>query len=81
MRVSLGFFEDIYVPEHALQDPSLFDDNEKLWMWKFDDNDMYMDLQEEVRFRVDSVKFLPLPTPLQLQNATGNAAGSAHFAR
>ena len=34
------------VPEHSLQDPSYFDDTEKLWMWKFEGNDMYMDLGE-----------------------------------
>ena len=36
------------VPEHSLQDPSYFDDAEKLWMWKFEGNNMYMDLGEGV---------------------------------
>lgn len=71
LKVSLDFFDDITIPEHALQEPSYYDEREKLWMWKFDENDMYMDLQEEIRFRITSVKFHPTPTPLQLQNAQG----------
>lgn len=27
------------------QDPSFYDESEKLWVWKYDGNDMYMDLQ------------------------------------
>jgi DNA-directed RNA polymerase subunit E'/Rpb7 len=37
IHVSLGdFFEDVFIPEHALQEPSFFNDAEKLWVWKFD---------------------------------------------
>lgn len=72
MRISLGFFNDILIPEYALQEPSVYDETEKLWVWRYDDNDMYMDLDELVRFKVHSVRFNPTPTPLQLQNATGD---------
>eukprot|EP00898_Chlorokybus_atmophyticus_P007598 jgi/Chlat1/783/Chrsp104S01252 len=59
--VSLGFFEDIFIPEHLLQEPSTYDIDEKLWVWKFDGNDMFMDLEEQVRFRVNSVRYPSLP--------------------
>lgn len=36
VRVSLDFFNDVIVPEHSLQDPSFFNEAEKLWVWKFD---------------------------------------------
>ncbi|GIL79729.1 hypothetical protein Vretimale_12372 [Volvox reticuliferus] len=72
LRVSLDFFEDVLIPEHALQDPSFYDESERLWVWKFDGNDMYMDLKEIIRFRVQSIKFSAPPTPLQLENATGD---------
>lgn len=36
LRVCLGFFSDVLVPEHALQDPSFFNEGEKLWVWRFD---------------------------------------------
>eukprot|EP00270_Netrium_digitus_P021937 TRINITY_DN9649_c0_g3_i1.p1 TRINITY_DN9649_c0_g3~~TRINITY_DN9649_c0_g3_i1.p1 ORF type:complete len:203 (-),score=56.58 TRINITY_DN9649_c0_g3_i1:217-783(-) len=59
--VTLGFFWDIHIPEHLLQIPSYFDEQEKVWIWKFNENEMFMDLQEEVRFRVAAVKYPPLP--------------------
>jgi len=54
------------------QDPSFFDDSEKLWIWKFDGNDMYMDVGETVRVRVHSLRYNTPPTPIQLQNAQGD---------
>lgn len=66
LQVSLGFFSDVLIPSHHLQEPSVFDEEEKLWVWKFSDeegtvNDMIMDHGEEVRFRVASVRFPELP--------------------
>ncbi|PNH09607.1 DNA-directed RNA polymerase III subunit RPC8 [Tetrabaena socialis] len=72
LRVSLEFFEDVLIPEHALQDPSFYDEAERLWVWKFEGNDMYLDLSEPIRFRVQAVRFASPPTPMQLQNATGD---------
>lgn len=61
VQVSVGFFSDILIPEHLLQSPSVFDENEQLWIWRFNENDMWMDLEEEIRFRVAQVDFPPLP--------------------
>ncbi|KAH7284146.1 hypothetical protein KP509_34G041200 [Ceratopteris richardii] len=61
LYLSLGFFEDIHVPEHLLQQPSRFDEEENLWVWSYNENDMFMDLEEEVRFRVEHVKYPPIP--------------------
>ena len=36
LRVGLDFFNDVVIPEHALQDPSFFNEAEQLWVWKFD---------------------------------------------
>ena len=33
-------------PPILLQDPSYFDETEGLWMWKFEGNDMFMDIGE-----------------------------------
>ncbi|XP_024516576.1 DNA-directed RNA polymerase III subunit RPC8 isoform X1 [Selaginella moellendorffii] len=59
--LSMGFFEDIIVPHHQLQQPSKFDENEKLWVWNYQENEMFMDLEEEVRFRVLKVRYPPIP--------------------
>eukprot|EP00741_Cyanophora_paradoxa_P002460 tig00000076_g2384.t1 len=57
VHVSLGFFDDIFIPHHFLQQPSVFDKSEQLWVWKFEGNDLFMDLQEDIRFRVKTVHF------------------------
>lgn len=61
MKISLDqFFEDIYVPDYAMQDPSVWDEEEKVWVWKLEGregDDFFMDVGEEVRFRVRSLKF------------------------
>eukprot|EP00249_Psilotum_nudum_P019455 c27262_g1_i1 orf=581-1147(+) len=61
LSISLGFFDDIHVPEHLLQQPSTFDEEEKLWLWNYQGTDMFMDLEEQVRFRVAQVKYPPIP--------------------
>mmetsp|Transcript_8658 Transcript_8658/g.14927 ORF Transcript_8658/g.14927 Transcript_8658/m.14927 type:complete len:213 (-) Transcript_8658:614-1252(-) len=70
VQISLGFFDDVYVPEHALQDDSFFSEVEKLWVWKWEGNDMFMDLNQPIRIKVHSVRFHSPPTPLQMQTAT-----------
>ncbi|KAL6747919.1 DNA-directed RNA polymerase II, 19 kDa polypeptide, partial [Haematococcus lacustris] len=72
LHISLTFFEDIFVPEHALQDPSFYNESEKAWVWKWDGNDMFMDVGEEVRLKVHSVRFNPPPNPHDLANAVGD---------
>ena len=61
MRVSLdSFFSDIFVPDYAMQDPSEWDEQEKVWVWKLEGREgdaFIMDVGEEVRFRVRSLKF------------------------
>jgi DNA-directed RNA polymerase III subunit RPC8 len=50
LYLSLGsFFDDIHIPEHLLQQPSTFDEDEKLWVWNYNGTPMYMDLDEDVR--------------------------------
>ena len=65
--VSLTFFDDVFVPAHSLQSPSVFNEEEKLWLWEFDDNKMYMDIDEPVKLRVKDVKFRAVPTAAQLK--------------
>eukprot|EP00246_Nothoceros_aenigmaticus_P010384 TRINITY_DN26865_c0_g1_i1.p1 TRINITY_DN26865_c0_g1~~TRINITY_DN26865_c0_g1_i1.p1 ORF type:complete len:188 (-),score=33.61 TRINITY_DN26865_c0_g1_i1:262-825(-) len=61
LHLSLDFFSDIFVPDYYLQLPSVFDAVEKLWYWKYCEEEMYLDLEDTVRFRVAQVKFPPLP--------------------
>ncbi|KAI8049892.1 DNA-directed RNA polymerase III subunit RPC8 [Syncephalis plumigaleata] len=57
VHVTLGFFDDILIPPELLQEGTEFDVNEQLWVWRWEGNEMYMDLDEEIRFRVVSETF------------------------
>ncbi|CAI8020805.1 DNA-directed RNA polymerase III subunit RPC8 [Geodia barretti] len=62
VRVSLGFFDDVFIPHQSLQHPKRFDQEEQLWVWQYESegepHDMFMDLEEEVRFRVVQETFV-----------------------
>jgi DNA-directed RNA polymerase III subunit RPC8 len=75
--VSLGFFKDVLIPDYALQTPSYFDESEGVWIWKYEGSDMFMDIGEEIRFRVSALRFNPTPSALQLQQAAAAAAAAA----
>ncbi|KAI9596241.1 DNA-directed RNA polymerase III subunit RPC8 [Syncephalis fuscata] len=57
VHVTLGFFDDILIPPELLQEGTEFDVNEQLWVWRWEGNEMYMDLDEEIRFRVVAESF------------------------
>jgi DNA-directed RNA polymerase III subunit RPC8 len=55
LRISMGFFDDIFVPAPAmLFEPSRFSDVEKVWIWESSpESILYFDHNEMVRFRVE----------------------------
>ncbi len=73
VKLSLGFFDDIFLPSHLLPTPSTYDYAEKTWFWvqnveegdvEFDDplaapkeNRAYLDVDEVIRFRVEAESF------------------------
>ena len=57
LLVTLGFFDDIFIPYHYLQQNSEFNAEEQVWVWMYDENEMFMDLDEDIRFRVESEQF------------------------
>ena len=62
LYVSIGFFQDVFVPEHLLQEPSVFDENEQLWVWMYqNEHKMFMELDEPIRFRVSAIRFPEQP--------------------
>jgi hypothetical protein len=71
VKVSIGFFDDIHIPENYLQEPAFFDDSSKEWLWEYEENKLVMDMDGQVRFRVYAVKFNTEPTPAELKNAQG----------
>lgn len=58
VRITLGFFDDIRVPKALLQEPSSWSPAENLWFWDVDtDHQLFLDLENQVRFRVHDVVF------------------------
>ncbi|KAL1927233.1 hypothetical protein VTP01DRAFT_3862 [Rhizomucor pusillus] len=52
VKVTLGFFDDIHIPAGALQIGSEFDPAEQLWVWNYEGEKLFMDIDEPIRFRV-----------------------------
>uniref|UniRef100_A0A8W8I3Z3 DNA-directed RNA polymerase III subunit RPC8 n=1 Tax=Magallana gigas TaxID=29159 RepID=A0A8W8I3Z3_MAGGI len=54
--VSIGIFDDILIPADAMQHPSRLYPFEQLWAWEYETDDgkhdLFMDIGEEIRFRV-----------------------------
>nr|ACO15726.1 DNA-directed RNA polymerase III subunit RPC8 [Caligus clemensi] len=63
VQVSLGFFEDIWIPPESLQHPYRFDEADQVWVWEYptedgEKHDLFMDTGEEIRFRVTAESFI-----------------------
>lgn len=58
IKVSLGFFDDIFIPSALLFEGSTYDDAEQTWVWHTDDSDLYLDNDEVIRFRVEEEIFI-----------------------
>ncbi|KAK3740692.1 hypothetical protein QZH41_019070 [Actinostola sp. cb2023] len=73
VQVSMEFFDDIFIPFEYLQQPSKFEEEEQLWVWQYQTedgtHDMFMDINEEIRFRVVDESFVDLtPTGPEVHN-------------
>ncbi|XP_055384163.1 DNA-directed RNA polymerase III subunit RPC8 isoform X2 [Condylostylus longicornis] len=60
--VTLGFFDDVFVPSAALQHPSRYEETEQAWVWEYpldsgEKHDLYMDIGESIKFRVSGEIF------------------------
>lgn len=67
VQVTMGFFDDINIPADSMQQPSKFVDKEQLWAWEYEmedeKHDLFMDIGEEIRFRIVDETFVDT-TPL-----------------
>ncbi|RZF43985.1 hypothetical protein LSTR_LSTR007257 [Laodelphax striatellus] len=62
IHVTLGFFDDIFIPPENLQNPSRFCEREQVWIWEYDvdgdKHDLFMDPGVKIRFRVTAETFV-----------------------
>lgn len=73
LSVSLAFFDDIFIPSHCLQPGSAFNAEERLWVWNYDGNELFMDLDEKIRFRVLAETFAEV-APVQKEALLASVA-------
>lgn len=58
IKVNLGFFDEIFIPQSYLFENCEFKGVEKAWVWKPDeDTELFIDIGEKVRFRIEQEVF------------------------
>ncbi|KAJ1290870.1 hypothetical protein BS78_02G276100 [Paspalum vaginatum] len=61
LQISLDFFNDICIPGHLMQYGTVRGPDGR-WMLKTEDGDeLHLDLDDEIRFVVSSIKYPPIP--------------------
>jgi RNA polymerase III subunit Rpc25 len=76
IKVSLEFFEDVFIPSYLLQTPSEFREETSTWVWKYNaggseeeggengegeaGGEFAMNVGEQIRFRVRTINFTRL---------------------
>jgi len=63
VQVSLGFTSAVVIPPLALPRPSQFDEAEGMWLWDYRGHSLYFEHNQEIRFRVEELRFHPPPRP------------------
>ncbi|XP_011079992.1 DNA-directed RNA polymerase III subunit RPC8 isoform X1 [Sesamum indicum] len=66
LRLSLGFFDDIYVPVPLLASPNHSEPDPEhkngiRWVWEYEGENYPIDGTDEIRFRVHNVSYPPVP--------------------
>ena len=78
VRVSMGFFDEIFVPAVLLQKHSRWCDIEKTWIWEVEgnaDHTLYIETGSMVRFRVTEVTYPQPPGPQRAAGWGGSGRG------
>ncbi|KAM9984544.1 hypothetical protein ACTFIY_008984 [Dictyostelium cf. discoideum] len=59
IQISLGFFHEIYLNPIELPNPSNYNQEEGLWYWEWNENQLFFEDGGRVRFKIDQVEFNP----------------------
>ncbi|KAG2260223.1 hypothetical protein Bca52824_079517 [Brassica carinata] len=67
LRLTLGFFEDIYVPAPLIPRPNRCEPdpcnrNQMRWVWIFEEQEYIIDDSYQINFRVENISYPPVPT-------------------
>ncbi|KAI8928449.1 RNA polymerase III subunit Rpc25-domain-containing protein [Entophlyctis helioformis] len=77
VRVTMNFFDDIIIPPSFLMPDSEYDSQEGVWVWKYDGNDLFMDREEPIRFRVENEAFVDVGPVKEPKAASAGGPGAA----
>ena len=50
LQIDLGFFSDLHVPDYHCPEDYWFHSQDGLWAWKYDGNDLFLDLKDDIRY-------------------------------
>uniref|UniRef100_A0A7S2DBW3 S1 motif domain-containing protein n=1 Tax=Octactis speculum TaxID=3111310 RepID=A0A7S2DBW3_9STRA len=73
IMVSLGFFENVFIPSYNLPTPSEYDARAKLWVWRFDEESEgggIFHVHEQIRLRVESLTYTKVTVSEKGREAT-----------
>ncbi|KAJ1903473.1 DNA-directed RNA polymerase III complex subunit Rpc25 [Coemansia sp. RSA 455] len=63
IQVSMEFFDDITISADQMPVGSEYNSTEGVWVWRYEGNELFMDLDELVRFQVLDSVFLDVNPP------------------
>lgn len=81
VRITLGFFDDVLVPPHLMQQPSKYDAARNVWVWDYDEEGdgstgaFVMGKGEEVRFKVRTIRFTTVTNTVKERRTSIAAEG------
>jgi len=68
IQVSLELTTAVFIPSSSLPTPSKFSPEEGIWYWEYQDHELWFESGQEVRFKVEDVKFRAPLEPLKKGN-------------
>eukprot|EP00470_Lotharella_oceanica_P001280 CAMPEP_0170169386 /NCGR_PEP_ID=MMETSP0040_2-20121228/2309_1 /TAXON_ID=641309 /ORGANISM="Lotharella oceanica, Strain CCMP622" /LENGTH=214 /DNA_ID=CAMNT_0010408105 /DNA_START=66 /DNA_END=710 /DNA_ORIENTATION=+ len=57
IKVSLGFFHDVYIPKDNMPQSWEFNEEENSWVWNYEGNPYTIDNDESVNVRVEDIEY------------------------
>eukprot|EP00124_Ichthyophonus_hoferi_P004579 Ihof_evm3s523 gene=Ihof_evmTU3s523 len=63
IQVSMGFFDDIFIPTDGMPHPNKFDREDQIWYWTYSGHSLPIEPGADIRFRVLSETFQDVAPP------------------
>lgn len=67
LLVSIGNIVPVRIPANQLRKTSVYDSKEKLWVWRYENFELFYDLEQPIRFRITNVDFKRENAPIRIE--------------